>query len=247
MTSAVPTILDRIVARKRNELERMRNARRDFEAALRRPGPSIIAELKKASPSRGVLSPDYNPARTAPLYEHGGAAALSVLTDAESFQGSLDDLRAARSVTSVPVLRKDFTTSAFHIVEAAMAGADAILLIAAVLPGSQLRSLRELAEEFGLAALVEVHDRAELDRAIDSGARIIGVNNRDLRTFEVRLETSLELAPWIPRDAVRVSESGIHSASDVRTLSSAGYDAFLVGEHLITSPDPAAAVRNLLA
>ena len=178
-------------------------------------------------------------------YEEGGAAAISVLTDRDFFQGGLPDLVAARSAISLPAIRKDFTIDPLHIYEAAAHGADAILLIAAILSAAELREFRELAESLGMAALVEVHDGEELKPALDSGAKIIGVNNRDLRTFEVRLETSLELAPYIPDEVIRVSESGIHDAADVRRLMDAGYSAFLVGEHLMKSGDPAGALRQL--
>jgi indole-3-glycerol phosphate synthase len=255
------TILQRIVAEKRAGLAAARAAlpdvetraagqlaaRRDFEAALRAAHPAIIAELKKASPSRGLLVPGYDPAVIAPAYERGGAAALSVLTDAPNFQGSLADLATARAATRIPVLRKDFTMDPFHVAEAAAWGADAILLIAAILTDPELRHLRELAEKYRMTALVEVHDSTELDRAIDSGARVIGVNSRDLRTFEVRLETSLRLAERMPASVLRVAESGIRSGADVRRLSAAGYHAFLVGEHLVTAADKAASVRELTA
>jgi indole-3-glycerol phosphate synthase len=261
MTSALPTVLERIVAHKRLELANCAQTvqsleaaadgsaatRRDFASALRRQGPAIIAELKKASPSKGVLAAKYDPGVTAPAYERGGAAALSVLTDQQFFQGSLSDLQTARSATGVPVLRKDFTIHPYHVVEAAAHGADAILLITAILGDAELRQFRELAEQYRMTALVEVHDAGELTRAVDSGARVIGVNNRDLRTFNVRLETSLDLAARIPAGITRVAESGIRSAEDVRKLAAAGYDAFLIGEHLITSADPAQAVRDLLA
>ena len=261
MTSAVPTLLERIVARKRTELGSFRNllpdlerkaaeqmrTRRDFAAALRRPGPAIIAELKKASPSKGLLAADYDPAAIAPAYESGGAAALSVLTDREFFQGRPEDLQAARAATSIPVLRKDFTIDPRHILEAAAWGADAVLLIAAILSDADLRNYQERTQALGLAALVEVHDEIELRRAIDSGARLIGVNNRDLRTFEVRIETSLRLADLMPSGVTRIAESGIRSAAGIRTLWDAGYSAFLVGEHLMTSADPAAALRDLTA
>jgi indole-3-glycerol phosphate synthase len=261
MSSAFPTVLERIVAHKRRELAEQATPvdeltalaelnlplRRDFSAALRREGPAIIAELKRASPSKGLLAPDYRPAVTAPGYERGGAAALSVLTDERFFQGALADLETARGATRIPVLRKDFTTDPYHVVEAAAHGADAVLLIVAILSDPELRNFRELAEQFRMTALVEVHDENELQRAIDSGARVIGVNNRDLRTFEVRLDTALRLAERIPEGAIRVAESGIGSADDIRTLRAAGYDAFLIGEHLITSADPAQAVQDLLA
>lgn len=219
--------------------------RRNFAAALRIGKPAIIAEIKKASPSKGVLAQDFDPPKTARQYEAGGASALSVLTDRDFFQGSLDDLQAARAVVNLPVIRKDFTIDEYQVVEAAAHGADAILLIAAILDVAEMRGLRELAASYGMAALVEVHDGAELDAALASGAEIVGVNNRDLRTFEVHLETSLRLAARIPSGLVKVTESGIHNASDVRTLMAAGFDAFLVGEHLMKSADPAAALRSL--
>jgi indole-3-glycerol phosphate synthase len=264
--TAVPTILDRIVAHKRAELTlfsgsrenlevqavEQAKTRRDFEAALRKAGPAIIAELKKASPSKGLLAAHYDPGAIAPAYERGGAAALSILTDREFFQGRLEDLRAARGATRIPVLRKDFTIHPLHILEAAAWGADAILLIAAILSDAELREFREYAGQFRMTALVEVHDAVELDRAIGSGARVIGVNNRDLQTFEVRLETSLQLAERMEAQAsargiTRVAESGIRSAADIRTLSGAGYHAFLIGEHLMTSADPAQSIRDLVA
>jgi indole-3-glycerol phosphate synthase len=258
MVHAVPGILARIVERKREALshdsarlaELEKNAAdrrdfRDFKRALTAHPPAIIAEIKKASPSKGVLAENFHPDQIAARYESGGAAALSVLTDTEFFQGSLDDLRVARAVTRLPILRKDFTISEFHVMEAAAAGADAILLIAAILSLDEMRKYREMAARLGMAALVEVHDGAELGQAIDSGAEIIGVNNRDLNTFEVTLETSLALAPTIPRGVVKVAESGIHSCDDVRRLTEAGFDAFLAGEHLMKSSDPAAAIRKL--
>lgn len=261
MTSAVPDILERIVARKQADLAGARLAlrdvdtriekavagRRDFAAALRTSRPAIIAELKKASPSKGLLVPDYNPGAIAPAYEAGGAAALSVLTEGPFFQGRLEDLAMARAAVGIPVLRKDFTVDPFHVHEAAAWGADAILLIAAILSDTELRDLRELAASYRMTALVEVHDDTELRRAVDSGASVIGVNNRDLRTFEVRLETSLQLAEGMPAGATRVAESGIRSPADVRMLSAAGYHAFLIGEHLVTSADPAASIRDLAA
>ena len=257
MVSLVPDVLARIVDAKqsgvarlrelRPELERAAAARRprDFRAALAASPPAVIAEIKKASPSRGVLAEDFRPAETARAYERGGAAALSVLTDEPFFQGRLEDMVAARAAVSLPVLRKDFTLGEVHILEAAAHGADAILLIAALLDAGDLRRLREFAAGLGVAALVEVHDERELFAAAESGADVIGVNNRDLRTFRVSLETSLRLAERIPPTAVRVSESGIHTAEDVRKLRDAGFQAFLVGEHLMKSPDPARAVELL--
>ncbi len=261
MTAAVPGILERIVEHKRSELASLHpqraalerqaanrsSATRDFTRALTQTRPAIIAELKKASPSKGLLAPEYEPTRIARSYEAGGAAALSVLTDTEFFQGGLQHLQAARAATNIPVLRKDFTIDPLHVIEAAAHNADAILLIAAILSDAELRAFRESAESFGMAALVEVHDREELRRAIASGARIIGVNNRNLRTFEVHLETAVDLAAHFPTGVIRVAESGIRSAHDVRKLSEAGYHAFLVGEHLMTSTDPSTALRNLAA
>ncbi len=258
MVRAIPDLLARIVDHKRRELigvsaqrgelERLASQRdraRDFRAALTVHQPAFIAEIKKASPSKGVLAADFHPESIARSYQEGGAAALSVLTDHAFFQGGLADLAVARAAVKIPVLRKDFTIDEFHVIEAAAHGADAILLIAAVLHEAELRKFRELAAQFGMAALVEVHDAGELDVAVGSGAEIIGVNNRNLHTFEVTLETSLALARKIPDSVVRVSESGIHSAVDVKKLRDAGYQAFLVGEHLMKSPDPAAALRAL--
>lgn len=249
--------MGRIVSRKQEELAAARTSRaelesqakdqvrRDFAASLRASRPGIISEIKKASPSKGVLALDFDPRRTGRQYEAGGASALSVLTDRDFFQGSLEDLQAARGAVKLPVLRKDFTIAEYHVVEAAAHGADAILLIAAILDEAQMRGFRELAAAHGMASLVEVHDDAELDSALKSGAEIVGVNNRDLSTFDVRLETSLRLAERIPRGVLKVSESGIQDAQDVRTLMAAGYDAFLVGERLMKSADPAAALRSL--
>jgi len=261
LIDTIPDILARIVAKKREDLERVPQpleawqqeaelrlpARRDFRAALAARSPAIIAEIKKASPSKGVLSHDFDPPRIARAYQAGGAAALSVLTDGPFFQGSLADLQAARNAIALPVLRKDFTIHASQILEAAAHGADAILLIAAILTTQQIRDFREAAARYRLSALVEVHNRRELDSAIDAGADLIGVNNRNLSTFEVTLDNSLDLAEHMPSGAVLVSESGIHEAADIVRLRAAGYHAFLVGEHLMKSGDPAAALRKLVA
>jgi indole-3-glycerol phosphate synthase len=260
MISAIPDILSRVVESKRQELARgllplaewerraeEQRARRGFTATLSARGTAVIAEIKKASPSKGVLVADFTPTRIAEMYQRGGATALSVLTDGPFFQGSLADLEAARAAVALPVLRKDFTIAPEQILEAAAHGADAILLIASILTEREMRDFREAAARFGMAALVEVHTAEELKPAIGSGAEIIGVNNRDLRTFEVSLDTSLRLAERMPSGVVRVSESGIHSAADVQRLRAAGYTAFLVGEHLMKAADPAAALAELAA
>lgn len=260
MIETIPDILARIVARKREdyrqatrargELERAAEeatvSRRGFRAALLRRAPAIIAEIKKASPSKGLLVEDFDAVRLAKQYEKAGAAALSVLTDEPFFQGKLEDLVAARAATMVPVLRKDFTLDEYHVVEAAAHGADAVLLIAAILEEREIRDLREWAERFRMAAIVEVHDQRELRTALAAGADIIGVNNRDLRTFEVSLETSLRLAEEIPEGILQISESGIHSKQDIERLRDAGFDAFLVGEHLVKAENPEHALRSLL-
>ncbi|HWB87051.1 MAG TPA: indole-3-glycerol phosphate synthase TrpC [Bryobacteraceae bacterium] len=261
MIDTVPDILARIVAKKREELagttppldqwereaEIRRATRRDFRAALSAREPAIIAEIKKASPSKGILSSDFRPERIAAQYAAGGAAALSVLTDASFFQGTLDDLEVARVAAPLPVLRKDFTIALSQIVEAAAHGADAVLLIAAILSEREMRDFREAAALYGMAALVEVHNHRELEAAVGAGSEIIGVNNRDLTTFEVTLQTSLQLAAHIPSGVLRVSESGIHEAAHIGQLRAAGYHAFLVGEHLMKSGDPAAALRKLVS
>jgi indole-3-glycerol phosphate synthase len=219
---------------------------RPFAKHLRTHAPAIIAEIKKASPSKGLLQPDFHPAVIAHQYEQGGAACLSVLTDKPFFQGSLHDLEAARAATQLPVLRKDFTIDRLQIFEAAAHGADAILLIAAILDTDELQQFRELADSLGLAALVEVHNHDELSKAIDSGASIIGVNNRNLDTFEVSLDTSLRLSYLMPAGVTRVTESGIFTRADIETLSAAGFHAFLIGESLMKSDDPTGALRALL-
>lgn len=261
MTSVVPDILARIVQHKKAELEKvaiplseleerarkMVASRRDFTVALRSKSPAIIAEIKKASPSKGVLTSNFQPSRIACEYQAGGAAALSILTDHKYFQGSLEDLITAKAAVHIPTLRKDFTVSEYNVVEAAANGADAILLIAAILTRDQMRRYRELASQLGLAALVEVHDDAELDSALESGAVILGVNNRNLHTFEVTLDTSLRLAKKIPSDVLKVSESGIETREQINELQDAGYRAFLVGEHLMRASSPRDALRTLTA
>jgi indole-3-glycerol phosphate synthase len=257
MVKAIPDILAQIVERKKQELtqrepgierraEQSMAGRRDFADALVGRRPAIIAEIKRASPSRGILAAEFDPPALARAYQQGGAAALSVLTDEKHFQGNLSHLESARAAVALPVLRKDFTIDAYHVHEAAAHGADAILLIAAILSECEMRELRELAEVYRMAALVEVHNEEELQPAVGSGARVIGVNNRDLHTFQVDLNVSLRLADKIPNGAIRIAESGIHTAADVRRLLAAGYHAFLVGEHLMKSADPAGALEALL-
>jgi indole-3-glycerol phosphate synthase len=220
---------------------------RDFGGALSCDGINIIAELKKASPSLGVIREEYDPAELARMFEGGGAAALSVLTEEDFFQGSLVHLKDAAKATRIPVLRKDFIVDPWQVWEGRAAGADSFLLIAAILSDDLLRELLGLGMSLGMDALVEVHSREELRRTVAAGARIIGVNNRDLRDFQVRLETSLELAELIPEECIAVSESGIHSPEDIRRLHGAGFDAFLIGERLMRQVQPAAALRGLLA
>lgn len=254
------TVLDQIVVRKRAELvadravekeadlERKRiPARRKFRAALTRKRPAVIAEIKKASPSAGLIADNFDPAIIARGYEAAGAAALSVLTDRQFFQGSLDDLVAARTATSLPVLRKDFTLERYHLLQASSAGADCVLLIVAVLEDEELRELLAAAKELRLDALVEVHDGNELERALAAGADFVGVNNRNLKTMEVSLETSLDLAGHFPKSIVRISESGIRSGDDLKRLMDAGYHGFLVGESLMRQSDRGRALSDLLA
>lgn len=269
-------ILDRLVSYKRQELARRRSiwplarvreqaeaqkAAYDFAAALRGPTVQLIAEIKRASPSRGVFTPNLDATAVARLYAQNGSAAISVLTDEQFFLGSLDDLRAvvmARTPTplsrrtregmgvrGIPILRKDFTLDPYHVYEARAVGADAVLLIAALLDDVLLRDLLALTHELGMTALVEVHDEAELERALAANARVIGINKRDLRTFQVDLETTRRLHTLIPTDIIVVSESGIKTRADVERLAAYGIDAILVGEALVTASDIAAKVREL--
>lgn len=240
-------------ARERLPLGRLRPAAearsdwRDLAAALSGKALRVIAELKQASPSRGALRSDYRPAEIARGYEAAKAAALSVLTEEDFFLGSLEHLRAARAATALPVLRKDFILDEYQVYESAAAGADAVLLIVAALSDGELRSLLELSERLRLAALVEVHNDGELDRALAAGAHIIGINNRNLKNLEVNLETSLRLRPRIPPGCLSVSESGIKTAADLRRLAEAGFNAVLIGERLMTMPDPGGELAALLA
>jgi indole-3-glycerol phosphate synthase len=218
---------------------------RSFKKALEKNPPSIIAEIKKASPSAGLLSENFDPLVLALEYQAGGAAAISVVTEAAHFQGQLETIARLRWNSRIPLLRKDFLIDSYQIFEARHAGADAVLLIAALLDDADLRNLRVLSEEYGMDALVEVHSEKELERAVESGATLIGVNNRDLRTFQVSLDTSLNLAARIPKGVLAVAESGIHSGEDVRRLLDVGYQAFLVGESLLRSPSPRKALVQL--
>ncbi len=256
------SILDRIVAYKWQEIadarrlvpeaELERRARdmppaRDFRAALERgPEVRVIAEVKKASPSAGVIRADFDPVAIARSYARHGADCISVLTDAPSFQGHLSYLSAIRAAVSLPLLRKDFLVDRYQLLEARVAGADAVLLIAEVLPGEPLPRLLRQAGELGLQALVELYDRDNLPRVLDAGARLIGVNNRDLRTFQVRLEHTLELAGAMPADVCLVSESGIRDRADLARLREAGVRAVLVGEALMRAPDVGAALAELV-
>jgi len=258
-------LLDSIVAHKRDELAVWKAAMPqshleeaavrqspplDFAAALRQPGVSLIAEVKRASPSRGPLRPELDPGQLAVTYVEGGAAAISVLTDERFFQGSLSDLVAVKNALrragrEVPVLRKDFIFDAYQVYQARVHGADAILLIAAILDAEELAELMTLARELGMEALVEVHCEEELDCVLPLGPSIIGVNNRDLQDFSVDLSTTLHLQPHIPRSTILVSESGIHCRADVERLARGGVDAILVGEALVTAEDVVGKIREL--
>ena len=255
------TYLDEILAACRQRLEEIRartpfgqvqeaaqarHERRDFVGALSGDGLRVIAELKKASPSRGLLRQHYHCRELAQGYEAAGAAALSVLTEERFFHGSLTDLIDARDAVGLPVLRKDFIFDSYQIYESAAANADALLLIVAAMPDRVLPELLELCGRLQMAALVEVHTEEEVGRAVNAGASIIGVNNRDLKTFEVTLETSLRLRDRIPSNCLAVSESGIRAASDLLRLRRAGYHAVLIGEQFMAAADPGAALAALL-
>ena len=259
-------ILQRILARKAEEVAQRRGERplaelqartaglpptRGFvDAVRRRVGAgeaAVIAEVKKASPSKGLIRADFDPASIARSYEAGGAACLSVLTDVDFFQGSDAFLREARAACALPVLRKDFTIDPYQVHEARMLGADCILLIVAALDDAALAGMVNLAHEIGLDVLVEVHDIDELERALQTDAALIGVNNRNLRTFAVSLDTTLDLRDAVPRDRILVTESGIATRDDVQRMREAGVDAFLVGESFMRETDPGAALRRLFA
>jgi indole-3-glycerol phosphate synthase len=254
-------ILQRIVAARRESVARRKGvlpdaalkfavakalAPRDFAGALGKPGINVISELKKASPSLGLIRKEYDPASLASAFERAGAAALSVLTEEDFFLGSLGDLKVASKSAEIPILRKDFIVDPWQVWETRAAGADAFLLIAAVLEDDNFRELLDLGRSLKMEPLVEVHSREELDRVLAAGAKIIGINNRDLRDFSVRVETSLDLIDTIPDDCIAVSESGLHSHEVLLRLRNSGFDAFLIGEHLMTSPYPAAALKRLL-
>ncbi|MFW5972804.1 MAG: indole-3-glycerol phosphate synthase TrpC [Bacteroidota bacterium] len=255
-------ILQRIASHTREDLQRRRKAtsigaledrplfsdeRRDFEAALATDDLAIIAEVKRASPSKGVIREDFDPESIAEGYQEAGAAAISVLTEEAHFMGSLEYLERIRRISSLPLLRKDFLIDPYQIVEARAYGADAVLLIAALLEPSQLHELHAAASELGLDALIEIYDQRELDRLDVDRFRIIGVNNRDLKTFEVNLGHSIEVLSALPPDIVRVSESGIESAEDLAHLRARDIDAALVGESFMRAPSPGDRLREVLA
>jgi indole-3-glycerol phosphate synthase len=254
------TILDRIVAVKRAEVAQARErvslaelearvrfagAPRDFVSALRAAKPAVIAEIKKASPSRGVLRTDFRPAAIARSYEKAGAACLSVLTDRQFFQGANEDLQAARAACALPVLRKDFVIDPYQVFESRAIGADCILLIAACVPAPEMVELEAIARQLGMAVLVEVHDAVELRVALTLKTPLIGINNRNLKTFETRLETTLELLPGLPPGRLAVTESGILATGDVKRMTAAGVTAFLVGEAFMRAADPGRALNEL--
>lgn len=254
-------MLDEILKHKRKEIEARKRelplllmksriedseSARDFAFALSRPGLSLIAEIKKASPSAGLIREDFDLEKIAISYEQNGAAAISVLTETKYFQGSLDHLRRVREVVSLPLLRKDFIIDEYQVYESKVCHADAILLIAAILEQSEMVALLQLAHRLGMEALVEVHNRSELERALAAGANIIGINNRNLRTLKVDLRTSLELAPLVPPGRIVVAESGIHSREDVVELEKLGINAILVGECLMKSKDVGAKIKELM-
>ena len=259
-------VLKRILARKQEEVAERRERVSLFELKARLSGappvrgfadaveaklraglPAVIAEVKKASPSKGVIRADFDPAAIARSYEAGGAACLSVLTDIDFFQGSDAYLQQARAACSLPVLRKDFVVDAWQLYEARMLGADCVLLIAAALDDVQLAEFAYIADELGMDVLVEVHDLDELERALPVPARLLGDNNRNLRTFEVSLQNTLDLQASVPPDRVLVTESGIVAPADVALMRGAGVNAFLVGEAFMRQPDPGTALRDLFA
>jgi indole-3-glycerol phosphate synthase len=259
-----PTILRKILARKVEEIAERRSTRslasleadiqgqsapRGFCRLLQQKAaagePAVIAEIKKASPSKGVIREDFQPAQIAQSYQGGGATCLSVLTDRDFFQGGEAYLEEARAACDLPVLRKDFTIDSYQVVEARAIGADAVLLIVAALEDEQMRELSQTASETGLDVLVEVHNRAELDRALELPTPLVGINNRDLHTFDTRLETTLDLLPHIPSDRVVITESGIHTIADVTRMRAADVHSFLVGEAFMRAEEPGEKLREL--
>src|SRR5262249_16359764 len=254
-------ILEQIVARKRERLEEVKRefpldrllaelptviGGGRFVSALRRDAVNIIAEIKRRSPSKGVIRENFDPVKIARNYTENGAAAVSCLTEEDFFDGSLDHLRRAREITPLPLLRKDFIFDEYQLYEAAHAGADAILLIAAMLDGPRLNDLLKAAYGLGLDVLVEIHDRAELEKALCYDVRMLGINNRNLRTFETTLDTSLRLAAELPKEITLVSESGIRTREDIERLRAAGFHGFLIGEELMKAEDEGKTLRDLL-
>ncbi|HEV3009422.1 MAG TPA: indole-3-glycerol phosphate synthase TrpC [Burkholderiales bacterium] len=252
------SILERIVAAKRVEIAAARKrmpevklegapAVRDFVAALRAKRPAVIAEIKRASPSRGVLRQDFDPAAIARSYEKAGAACMSVLTDKEFFQGAAEHLSAARAACALPVLRKDFLIDPYQVFESRALGADCVLLIAACLEDAEMRELEALARSVGMAVLVEVHDADELERALELETPLLGINNRNLRSFETRPETTLDLLPRVPPGRIVITESGILSRPDVERMRRHGVHAFLVGEAFMRAADPGTELKALFS
>jgi len=263
---SLPSVLQKILDTKRDEVEDRRSKRpvaelraciaglspcRDFHNALAervaQKSPAIIAEFKRASPSAGWIDRNADPASVARAYELGGAACMSVLTDIEYFHGSDADLQAARAACALPMIRKDFVVDEYQVFETRALGADAMLLIVAALDDARLRAFSELGAELGLSVLVEVHDQSELDRALAVPGRLLGINNRDLHRFETRLETSEQLASKVPADRIVVAESGIHTCADIERIQAVGIHAFLIGESVMRSDNPSAALRSLIA
>ncbi len=264
MAGDTPTILRKILARKREEviarqkrdslgsLEQrvaeqtpVRGFAKALTSSIAAAEPAVIAEVKKASPSKGVIRADFQPAHIAASYQAGGACCLSVLTDIDFFQGADSYLQDARGACELPVLRKDFTVDPYQVVEARAIGADAVLLIVAALDQDQMLELASVAEQQDLDVLVEVHDRAELERALELSTPLIGINNRDLHTFETRLETTLELLPYIPGERLVITESGIHTAEDVALMRNHQVYGFLVGESFMRAPEPGEKLREM--
>ena len=264
MAGETPTILRKILARKREEVSArqqrdslgsleqriaeqspVRGFAKALSQAVSASEPAVIAEVKKASPSKGVIRADFQPAQIAASYQSGGARCLSVLTDIDFFQGADSYLQEARSACELPVLRKDFTIDPYQVIEARAIGADAVLLIVAALDQDQMLELAGVAGEHGLDVLVEVHDREELERALELSSPLIGINNRDLHTFETRLETTLELLPYIPGERLVITESGIHTAEDVALMRNHQVYGFLVGESFMRAPEPGEKLREM--